>query len=72
MVVLQKFVQSLQDMYSNFEARGLDPNTSWTYRWVNGWYKDVMRTVSRYLIEISVKRQLARQDAHLLIYLLLL
>jgi nuclear cap-binding protein subunit 1 len=46
MVVLQKFVQALQDMYSNFEARGIDPNTDWTYRWVNGWYKDVMRTVS--------------------------
>lgn len=46
MVTLQKFVQSLQDMYTNFQAMGVDPNTSWTYRWVNGWYKDVMRTVS--------------------------
>ncbi|KAG2179839.1 hypothetical protein INT43_003625 [Umbelopsis isabellina] len=54
MVVLQKFVQSLQDMYSNFQARGLDPNTSWTYRWVNGWYKDVMRTYHKEISTFSV------------------
>lgn len=47
MVVLQKFTQTLQDMYSNFDARGVDPNSDWTFRWVNGWYKDVLRTVSR-------------------------
>ncbi|KAG2188611.1 hypothetical protein INT44_001366, partial [Umbelopsis vinacea] len=43
MVVLQKFTQTLQEMYLRFEAGGLDPNTDFTFRWVNGWYKDVLR-----------------------------
>ena len=49
MVVLQKFTQTLQEMYGSFEARGVDPNTDFTFRWVNGWYKDVLRMVSRIL-----------------------
>jgi nuclear cap-binding protein subunit 1 len=48
MVVLQKFTQTLQEMYGSFEARGVDPNTDFTFRWVNGWYKDVLRMVSYY------------------------
>lgn len=47
MVVLQKFTQTLQEMYAGFEARGVDPNTDFTFRWINGWYKDVLRMVSR-------------------------
>jgi nuclear cap-binding protein subunit 1 len=47
MVVLQKFTQTLQEMYGNFGARGVDPNSDFTFRWVNGWYRDVLRLVSQ-------------------------
>jgi len=53
MVVLQKFTQTLQDMYSNFDARGVDPNSDWTFRWINGWYKDVLRMYHKELSTFS-------------------
>ncbi|KAI8381201.1 armadillo-type protein [Radiomyces spectabilis] len=43
MVVYQKFVHVLQEMLVSYSAQSIDPNQNWTYWWVLGWYREVLR-----------------------------
>ncbi|KAG0190907.1 Component of the cap-binding complex (CBC) [Apophysomyces sp. BC1034] len=43
MVMYQKFAEVLQEMLSSLDAKNEDPNTNWTYWWVNGWFRETLR-----------------------------
>lgn len=43
MIVYQKFTHTLQDLIKNTPG---DVESSWTYKWVFGWYREILRVVS--------------------------
>jgi nuclear cap-binding protein subunit 1 len=46
MVTYQRFTQVLQALLTSLSAQGRIPDEDWTYWWVHGWFKEVLRLVS--------------------------
>ena len=45
-VAYQKFVQVLQEKLTSSSTGSEDVETTWTYKWIFGWYREMMRLVS--------------------------
>ncbi|KAI8992033.1 armadillo-type protein [Mycotypha africana] len=43
MLVYQKFTQVLQELINNATSNGEEPESNFEYRWVFGWYKEILR-----------------------------
>ncbi|CAO3576982.1 unnamed protein product [Absidia cylindrospora] len=43
MVMYQRFTQVLQSLLVSLSAQGRNPDQDWTYWWVHGWLKEILR-----------------------------
>ncbi|KAI8083062.1 armadillo-type protein [Halteromyces radiatus] len=43
MVMYQRFAEILQSLLKSLEAQGRNPDEDWTFWWMNGWFKEILR-----------------------------
>lgn len=53
MVVYQRFTSVLQDL---IKANPEQVESSWTYRWVFGWFREILRVVRTIIIQSTNTR----------------